>query len=65
MWRGIITKLVKSAFHWSSLQLFLNDLSHGKEANISIKKDFQQVKKSSISFFKRNDDNNLYVIIES
>jgi len=46
------------------LQLFLNDLSHGKEANISIKKDFQQVKKSSISFFKRNDDNNLYVIIE-
>ena len=46
MWHGIITKLVKSAFHWSSLQLFLNDLSHGKEANISIKKDFQQVKKS-------------------
>jgi len=51
MWRGIIMKLVKSAFHWSSLQLFLNDLTHGKEANISIKKDFQQVKKKFYFFF--------------
>ena len=51
MWRGIITNLVKSAFHWSSLQLFLNDLLHGKDANISIKKDFQQVKKKFYFFF--------------